>query len=64
MHAITYGGQHVWVAAGDTLKAVYPTRGEAVRSIDVAARAGPGELIMNRLCRLAPSEKWKVVTGL
>jgi glutamine cyclotransferase len=40
VHGVTYDGQHVWVAAGDTLNAVDPASGETVRRIDVAARAG------------------------
>jgi len=37
---VTYDGQHVWFAAGDTLKALDPSTGETVRSIEVAAHAG------------------------
>jgi glutamine cyclotransferase len=37
---VTYDGQRVWFAARDTLRALDPTSGEIVRSIDVAAHAG------------------------
>src|ERR671930_1425157 len=40
VHGVTYDGQRVWVAAGDTLTAFDPASGRAVRSIDVAAHAG------------------------
>ena len=37
---VTYDGQHVWIAAGDTLKAFDPASGTMLRSLDVAAHAG------------------------
>ena len=37
---VTYDGQQVWFAAGDTLNAFDPASGEMRRSIDVAAHAG------------------------
>ena len=37
---VTYDGQHVWFAAGDTLYALDPASGRTLRSIDVAAQAG------------------------
>ena len=41
VHGVTYDGQHVWFAAGDTLKSFDPASGEkVVRSIEVAAHAG------------------------
>jgi glutamine cyclotransferase len=40
VHGVTFDGQNVWVAAGETLKAFDPASGKAVRSIDVAAHAG------------------------
>jgi glutamine cyclotransferase len=40
VHGVTYDGQHVWFAAGDTLNAFDPASGKKVRSIDVAAHAG------------------------
>src|SRR5215813_14136349 len=40
VHGVTYDGQHVWFAAGDTLNALDPASGKKVRSIDVPAHAG------------------------
>lgn len=40
VHGVTFDGRHVWVAAGDSLKAFDPATGKPVRSIDVAAHAG------------------------
>jgi glutamine cyclotransferase len=41
VHGVTYDGQQVWFAAGDTLKAFDPESGKTLlRSIDVAAHAG------------------------
>ena len=40
VHGVTYDGQHVWFAAGDTLNAFDPASGKTLRSIDVAAHAG------------------------
>ncbi len=40
VHGVTYDGQHVWFAAGDTLIAFDPASGKPLRSIDVPAHAG------------------------
>jgi len=40
VHGVTFDGEHVWFAAGDTLKALDPTTGKVTRSIEVAAHAG------------------------
>ena len=40
VHGVTFDGEHVWFAAGDTLKALDPGSGKMTRSIDVAAHAG------------------------
>jgi glutamine cyclotransferase len=40
VNGVTFDGQHVWIAAGDTLKAFDPASGKTMRSIDVAAHAG------------------------
>jgi glutamine cyclotransferase len=37
---VTFDGQRVWFAAGDTLKAFDPANGNVERSIDIAAHAG------------------------
>src|ERR671925_1960567 len=40
VHGVTYDGQNVWFAAGDTLNALEPASGKTVRAIDVASHAG------------------------
>ncbi|HKQ66573.1 MAG TPA: glutaminyl-peptide cyclotransferase [Methylomirabilota bacterium] len=40
VHGVTYDGERVWFASGDTLNAVDPASGKIVRSIDAAAHAG------------------------
>jgi glutamine cyclotransferase len=40
VHGVTYDGRHVWIATGETLKALDPASGKPLRSIDVAAHAG------------------------
>jgi|SRR5271166_6274607 len=40
VNGVTYDGQQIWFAAGDSLKAVDPNSGETSRSIEVAAHAG------------------------
>jgi glutamine cyclotransferase len=40
VHGVTYDGDHVWFAAGDTLNAFDPATGQPVRTLDVAAHAG------------------------
>jgi glutamine cyclotransferase len=40
VNGVTYDGQYVWFAAGDTLNALDPASGKVLRSIDVAAHAG------------------------
>ena len=40
VHGVTYDGERVWFAAGDTLQAFDPANGKALRSIDAAAHAG------------------------
>jgi glutamine cyclotransferase len=37
---VTYDGQRVWYAAGDTLNALDPSTGNTLQSIDVTAHAG------------------------
>jgi glutamine cyclotransferase len=41
VHGVTYDGEKVWFAAGDKLNAFDPASGKMLRSIDVAAHAGP-----------------------
>lgn len=40
VRGVSYDGERVWFAAGNTLNAVDPDSGEVVRSLDVAAHAG------------------------
>jgi glutamine cyclotransferase len=40
VHGVTYDGDHVWFAAGETLNAFDPASGQPVRTLDVAAHAG------------------------
>ncbi len=40
VHGVSYDGRNVWIAVGNTLKALDPASGKTLRSIDVAARAG------------------------
>ena len=40
VHGVSYDGERVWFAAGETLKSFDPASGEGVRSFDVAAHAG------------------------
>ena len=40
VHGVTFDGQYVWFASGETLNALDPEKGEVVRSINVAAHAG------------------------
>jgi glutamine cyclotransferase len=40
VHGVTYDGQRVWFAAGDTLNSLDPATGTIERSIEVAAHAG------------------------
>ena len=37
---VSFDGQHVWIAAGETLQAFDPASGNTVRSLQVAAHAG------------------------
>ena len=40
VHGVTFDGEFVWFAAGDTLNAMDPASGTVQRSIDVTAQAG------------------------
>jgi glutamine cyclotransferase len=61
VHGVTFDGQNVWVAAGETLNAFDPDSGKAVRSIDVAAHAGTAfdgqhifQIAENRIQKIDP----------
>jgi glutamine cyclotransferase len=40
VHGVTYDGERIWFAAGDSLKAIDPKSGKPLRSIALAAHAG------------------------
>src|ERR1700712_1504244 len=40
VHGVSFDGQQVWFAAGDTLRSLDPATGTELRSIGVAAHAG------------------------
>jgi glutamine cyclotransferase len=40
VHGVTYDGEHVWFATGDTLTAFDPENGKTTRTIDVVAHSG------------------------
>jgi glutamine cyclotransferase len=61
VHGVSYDGQHVWFAAGDTLNALDPESGKTVRAIDVAAHAGTAfdgehlfQIAENRIQKINP----------
>src|SRR5262245_2183581 len=61
VHGVTYDGQRVWFATGDTLKALDPESGKTLRSIDVPADAGTAfdgrhlyQLAENRIQKIDP----------
>ena len=40
VHGVSYDGANIWIATGNTLNAIDPESGKAVRVLDVPARAG------------------------
>jgi len=61
IHGVTFDGEQVWFAAGDTLNAFDPASGNVQRSIDVAAHAGTAfdgehlfQLAENRIQKIDP----------
>jgi glutamine cyclotransferase len=40
VHGVAYDGEHVWLAAGETIKAFDPASGTLMRSLDIAGHAG------------------------
>lgn len=40
VNGVTFDGERVWLAVGESLRAVDPTSGDVVRQLDVAAHAG------------------------
>src|SRR5262245_57633515 len=66
---VTYDGEHVWFAAGDTLNAFDPATGKTLRSIEVAAHAGTAfdgqhlyQIAENRIRKIDPKTGKVVAT--
>jgi glutamine cyclotransferase len=62
VHGVTYDGERIWFATGDTLAAFDPANEEAPRSIDVAAHAGTAfdgrhlfQIAENRIQKIDPN---------
>jgi len=62
VNGVTYDGEHVWFAAGTTLKAIDPESGEIRRSLDVAGHAGTAfdgrhlfQIAENRINKIDPA---------
>ena len=62
VNGVTYDGEHVWFAAGTTLKAIDPGSGEIRRSLDVAGHAGTAfdgrhlfQIAENRINKIDPA---------
>jgi glutamine cyclotransferase len=61
VHGVTYDGQQVWFAGGDTLNAFDPATGKILRSLEVPAHAGTAfdgehlfQLAENRIQKIDP----------
>lgn len=61
IHGVTFDGEQVWVAAGDSLKAIDPESGKLTGAIDVAAHAGTAfdgkhiyQIAENRIHKIDP----------
>jgi glutamine cyclotransferase len=66
---VTYDGQNVWFAAGDTLQALDPASGKTVRSLEVAAHAGTAfdgqhlfQIAENRIQKIDPKTGYVLAT--
>jgi glutamine cyclotransferase len=64
VHGVTYDGEQIWFAAGNTLKALDPKSGKMLRSIDIAAHAGTA-FDGRHLFQIAEERIWKIdpITG-
>lgn len=69
VHGVTYDGEHVWFAAGDTLQAFDPASGKTTRSLDVAAHAGTAfdgtylyQLAEDRIQKIDPTNARVIAT--
>lgn len=61
VHGVTYDGEQVWFASGNTINALDPASGNVQRSIDVAAHAGTAfdgqhlfQIAENRIQKIDP----------
>src|SRR5579864_7074169 len=61
VHGVTFDGQRVWFAAGDSLKSLDPESGKTMRKLDVTAHAGTAfdgrhlfQLAENRIQKIDP----------
>ena len=66
---VTYDGERVWFAAGDSLRALDPATGDVIRSIEVAAQAGTAfdgrhlfQIAGDRISRIDPATGEVVAT--
>ncbi|MBX6332008.1 MAG: PQQ-binding-like beta-propeller repeat protein [Gemmatimonadaceae bacterium] len=62
VNGVTYDGQRVWMATGDTLEAFDPERGDRLRTMDVPAHAGTAfdgehlfQIAENRIQKIDPT---------
>ena len=62
VHGVTYDGQYVWIASGDTLHALDPASGNVQRTLPVAAHAGTAfdgehlfQIAENRIQKIDPA---------
>jgi glutamine cyclotransferase len=69
VNGVSYDGQHVWFAGGDTLNELDPATGKTRRSIDVAAHAGTAfdgrylfQLSDDRIRKIDPSTGQVIAT--
>lgn len=59
---VTFDGAHVWIATGESLRALDPESGEVIRSLDVPAHAGTAfdgtylfQLSADRILKIEPT---------
>jgi glutamine cyclotransferase len=69
VNGVTFDGEHVWFASGDSLNALDPASGKTVRKLDVAAHAGTAfdgehlfQLAENRIQKIDPKTGRVVAT--
>jgi glutamine cyclotransferase len=70
VHGVTYDGQNVWFAAGNTLNSFDPVSGKTTSSIDVVANAGTAfdgrhlfQLAENRIQKIDPKTGRVIATS-